>query len=95
MKTVLCSFNESIMAESFFLAINLWNKYERYLQQDMHKVCETITKSLQMSAFMLEFKLFFLSKLVGKMTYKEMEKILHIIEDYFFPTEKKESLLAF
>ena len=48
-----------------------------------------------MSAFMLEFKLFFLSKLVGKITYKEMEKILHIIEDYFFPTEKKESLLAF
>lgn len=48
-----------------------------------------------MSAFMLEFKLFFLSKLVDKMTYKEMEKILRIIEDYFFPTEKKESLLAF
>ena len=43
---------------------------------------------------MLEFKLFFVGKIACSLSFKEIERILHILEENFFATDLKESLLA-
>jgi hypothetical protein len=69
-----------MQAESFCLALVLWERYERILNQNRSTVCQATLKSLTVSPFMLEFKLFFLAKVGCDMSYQETEQILNKIE---------------
>ena len=95
-KIIVISFQVMMNFEAMMLGVKLFGLYEKQLINNHTQPISALINSFKSSPFLLEFKLYFLSKLLSKMNFNQIEQILIVIESHFFPgLSKKSSLLIY
>jgi hypothetical protein len=93
---ILITFQMIMESEAVTLGLKLFSLYEEQLVQNHASPITVLINSFRASPFLLEFKFFFLDKLLSKMNFSQVEKILVSIESHFFPgLTGKSSLLVY
>jgi hypothetical protein len=92
-KLVILSFKITLECEAMTLGLKLFSLYEKELLENQLQLQTSLIKTFKETPFLLEFKLFFLSKLLSKMKLNIVEQILKNIEAHFFPNPRKKSSL--
>lgn len=70
--------------EDVCLAIELWDRYTDELQEELQEVVSCLQLIFQKTPFLLEFKLYFLDKVMNRMNYSQLDLIISEIEAFFF-----------
>jgi hypothetical protein len=93
---ILISFQIIMESEALTLGLKLFSLYEQQLVRNHASPIKALINSFRASPFLLEFKFFFLDKLLSKMNFNQVEEILVLIESHFFPgLTGKSSLLVY
>jgi hypothetical protein len=69
--------NTVIYHEDYALAIELWERFESILLLNkQNDLCRTLVQAFQETPFLLEFKLYFLDKVLSKMSFKQIDSLV-------------------